>query len=143
VVGVGQHAANGKQHILTSGLCHMFVQSRQAKHCRQAHQSANHSDGDEAAVPAGIVGQQQSARHAHDGGVNCLLLASSNQLVSGGKDGHITRWKGQERVKSIPAHRGVIYGILEVGESLISCSRDKSIKVWEMETWKPFRFSRT
>jgi WD40 repeat protein len=81
----------------------------------------------------------QARWHAHDGGVNCLLLASSNQLVSGGKDGHITRWEGQERVKSIPAHRGVIYGILEVGESLISCSRDKSIKVWEMETWKPLQ----
>ena len=77
--------------------------------------------------------------HAHDGGVNCLLLASSNQLVSGGKDGHVTIWKAQERIKTIPAHRGVIYGIIEVGEFLISCSRDKSIKVWEMESLKPLQ----
>jgi len=66
-------------------------------------------------------------------------LASSNQLVSGGKDGHVTVWKAQECIKSIPAHRGVIYGIIEVGEFLISCSRDKSIKVWEMESLKPLQ----
>lgn len=81
----------------------------------------------------------QERWHAHDGGVNCLLLTSSNQLVSGGKDGHVTVWKAQERIKTIPAHRGVIYGIIEVGEFLISCSRDKSIKVWEMESLKPLQ----
>jgi WD repeat-containing protein 61 len=77
--------------------------------------------------------------HAHDGGVNSLLFTSTNLLISGGKDGHIRVWNNQECLHAIPAHRGVIYGIIEVGAYLVSCSRDKSIKVWEMETLKPLQ----
>lgn len=77
--------------------------------------------------------------HAHDGGVNSLLLTSTNQLVSGGKDGHIRVWKGHECIHSIPAHRGVVYGLQEVNNSIVSCSRDKSIKVWNMESLKPLQ----
>jgi len=77
--------------------------------------------------------------HAHTGGVNCLLCTSSNQLISGGKDGHLTLWNVRNQIKSIPAHRGVIYSILEIGGKLISCSRDKSIKVWELETLTPLQ----
>ena len=75
--------------------------------------------------------------HAHDGGVNSLLFTSTNLLISGGKDGHIRVWKNQECLNSIPAHRGVVYGLIEVGAYIVSCSRDKSIKVWEMESLKP------
>jgi WD40 repeat protein len=75
--------------------------------------------------------------HAHDGGVNSLCLTSTNLLISGGKDGHIRVWKDQECVNSIPAHRGVVYGLIEVGAYIVSCSRDKIIKVWEMESLKP------
>lgn len=77
--------------------------------------------------------------HAHDGGVNSLLFTSTNQLVSGGKDGHIRVWKGHECIHSIPAHRGVVYGLQEIGNRVVSCSRDKSIKVWDMETFKPLQ----
>ena len=75
--------------------------------------------------------------HAHDGGVNSLYFSSTNLLVSGGKDGHIRVWKNKECVNSIPAHRGVVYGLIEVGAYIVSCSRDKTIKVWEMESLKP------
>lgn len=75
--------------------------------------------------------------HAHDGGVNSLYFSSTNLLVSGGKDGHIRVWKNKECVNSIPAHRGVVYGLIEVGAYIVSCSRDKSVKVWEMESLKP------
>jgi WD40 repeat protein len=75
--------------------------------------------------------------HAHDGGVNSLYFSSTNLLVSGGKDGHIRVWKDQECVNSIPAHRGVVYGLIQVGAYIVSCSRDKTIKVWEMESLKP------
>ena len=77
--------------------------------------------------------------HAHDGGVNSLYFSSTNLLVSGGKDGHIRVWKNKECVNSIPAHRGVVYGLIEVGAYLVSCSRDKSIKVWEIESLKPLQ----
>lgn len=77
--------------------------------------------------------------HAHDGGVNSLLFTSTNQLVSGGKDGHIRVWKGHKCIHSIPAHRGVVYGLQEIGNRVVSCSRDKSIKVWDMETLKPLQ----
>ena len=75
--------------------------------------------------------------HAHDGGVNSLCISSTNLLISGGKDGHIRVWKNKECVNSIPAHRGVVYGLIEVGAYIVSCSRDKTIKVWEMESLKP------
>ncbi len=75
--------------------------------------------------------------HAHDGGVNSLCFTSSHLLISGGKDGHIRVWKNKECVNSIPAHRGVVYGLIEVGAYIVSCSRDKSVKVWEMESLKP------
>jgi WD40 repeat protein len=75
--------------------------------------------------------------HAHDGGVNSLCFTSTHLLISGGKDGHIRVWKNKECVNSIPAHRGVVYGLIEVGTYIVSCSRDKSIKVWEMESLKP------
>lgn len=77
--------------------------------------------------------------HAHDGGVNSLLFTSTNRLISGGKDGHIRVWNDQECAHAIPAHRGVIYGLIEVGGHLVSCSRDKSIKVWDSETLKPLQ----
>ena len=77
--------------------------------------------------------------HAHEDGVNSLLFTSTNQLISGGKDGHIRVWNGQECIHSIPAHRGVVYGLQEIHKRIVSCSRDKSIKVWEMETLKPLQ----
>jgi WD40 repeat protein len=75
--------------------------------------------------------------HAHDGGVNSLCFTSTNLLISGGKDGHIRVWNNKECVNSIPAHRGVVYGLIQVGAYIVSCSRDKTIKVWEMESLKP------
>ena len=77
--------------------------------------------------------------HAHDGGVNSLCFSSTHLLISGGKDGHIRVWNGQECIHSIPAHRGVVYGLQEIHKRIVSCSRDKSIKVWEMETLKPLQ----
>jgi len=74
---------------------------------------------------------------AHDGGVNSLCFTSTHLLISGGKDGHIRVWKNKECVNYIPAHRGVVYGLIEVGAYIVSCSRDKTIKVWEMESLKP------
>lgn len=87
-----------------------------------------------------VVGYAVKFRwHAHAGGVNSLLFTSSNRLISGGKDGHIRVWNGNECLRSIPAHRGVVYGLKEVNYNVISCSRDKTIKVWDMESLKPLQ----
>lgn len=76
---------------------------------------------------------------AHPGGVNSLLVSTKHQLISGGKDGHLRVWNGKDCIKEIPAHRGVIYGLIEIKNCIVSCSRDKSIKVWDLETLKPLQ----
>jgi len=81
-----------------------------------------------------------STWHAHDFGVNCVLVTNDDQLISGGKDGHLCRWKlNGELLQRIPAHRGVIYNLIAINDELISVSRDKSCKVWDLITFKPLQ----
>lgn len=58
----------------------------------------------------------------------------SDLLITGGKDAHlkIWNWKTRELIKSIPAHNFVIYDIcfFDRNSKFITCSRDKSIKIW-------------
>ncbi len=80
--------------------------------------------------------------HAHDMGATALLFHPNfpDELFSGGKDAHLRKWnwKTQELVKSIPAHNFVIYDLLYLdNEILVSCSRDKSIKIWNAENHAP------
>ncbi len=70
-------------------------------------------------------------------GVNCLMIdATSNQLISGGKDGHLNFWdlKTLASLAKIPAHNYALYDLQLKGTSLFTSSRDKSIKAWDIET---------
>jgi WD40 repeat protein len=74
--------------------------------------------------------------NCHNGSVNCFLFNEvNNTLYSGGSDGHITLIDcgNYKVIKSIPAHYQTVYDLINVGNKLVSCSLDKSIKIWNRE----------
>lgn len=74
----------------------------------------------------------------HQSGVNHLLLLNKNELLSVGRDGYLinTDVLTGQRLFALPAHYQSIYGLEKVGQQLITCSMDKSIKIWNIESWK-------
>ena len=74
---------------------------------------------------------------AHENGATAVLFHPKNdgQIITGGKDAllKIWDWKTAQLMLEIPAHNFVIYDIISVnnGDSIATCSRDKSIKIWE------------
>lgn len=74
--------------------------------------------------------------NAHENGTTSVLFhpTESNWLISGGKDALLKMWHWQreEELASVVAHTFSIYDIISIknGESIITASRDKNIKVW-------------
>jgi len=77
--------------------------------------------------------------HAHKDGATAVLYhpQHEHQLISGGKDAMLRLWDVpvEMKLKEIPAHNFAIYGIqaLNNGETIISASRDKTIKTWSSD----------
>lgn len=73
---------------------------------------------------------------AHKNGATALLFhpTQSNQLISGGKDALLKLWDltTEKCLMEIPAHNFAIYSIqaLNDGKTIVTASRDKTIKVW-------------
>ena len=78
---------------------------------------------------------------AHQEGVNALMILQNNVIVSGGKDGLLKGWHrtSLKETFSFPAHRGVIYDLMEGPNCFVSASRDKSIKVWNQQDLEPMQ----
>lgn len=76
---------------------------------------------------------------AHKNGTTALLYhpTDENRLISGGKDAMLRIWdlKTEKCLKEIPAHNFAIYSIQSInnGETIVTSSRDKTIKVWSSE----------
>lgn len=79
---------------------------------------------------------------AHNDGANSVRFMPHQPavIISGGKDGYLRLWNAftGEKINAIPAHNYAIYSIVftQDGRHFITCSRDKSIKVWETESFK-------
>ena len=70
----------------------------------------------------------------HDSQVNAIAF-QDDQLISVGRDGHlvICDLSTKTVAKRIPAHYQSIYSILQVKDQWITCSMDKTIKVWNRD----------
>ncbi|MGB1032241.1 MAG: hypothetical protein ACPGWM_06490 [Flavobacteriales bacterium] len=72
---------------------------------------------------------------AHEEGANSLVYYREKDVViSGGKDAHLRVWKAENKdeVLSMPAHNFGIYSLYIKGNTMISVSRDKAIKLWDL-----------
>ncbi len=80
---------------------------------------------------------------AHQGGATAVAWHTAKQvLVSGGKNAHVSIWNVSEEfvnVLSLPAHNYAIYSIV-FGEGVCATSsRDKSIKIWDAQSFEPIQ----
>jgi outer membrane protein assembly factor BamB len=71
----------------------------------------------------------------HEGSVYCVLK-TENGYVSGGLDGHVTQLKENGTIiKKIPVHYQSVYAVELFEEGFVTCSKDKTIKVWTKD-WR-------
>ncbi|MFM7388892.1 MAG: WD40 repeat domain-containing protein [Bacteroidota bacterium] len=77
----------------------------------------------------------------HEMGANAIVCLNDGRVITGGKDGYIRVWGNDEwRLEhAFPAHRGVVYSMVVIGDYLFSASRDKSIKVWSLVDYSPLQ----
>lgn len=77
---------------------------------------------------------------SHEGGTTAAMFHPDQKelIFTGGKDAFLRLWnyKTGEMLKSIPAHNFVIYDLIALneGKTLITSSRDKTIKVFDLES---------
>jgi WD40 repeat protein len=80
-----------------------------------------------------------STVNAHKEGTTAVLFDPNDVSViySGGKDAWLRKWSWRtgELLKEVPAHNYVIYDIIALneGNTLVTASRDKTLKVWNKE----------
>lgn len=80
--------------------------------------------------------------HGHEGGATAVAWHPWRPvLCSGGKDGHLRCWSMQSgtQVLGVPIHRSTVYAIVFNGDGslMASCSRDRTVKVWDARTFEP------
>eukprot|EP01060_Flectonema_neradi_P005911 TRINITY_DN13968_c0_g1_i2.p1 TRINITY_DN13968_c0_g1~~TRINITY_DN13968_c0_g1_i2.p1 ORF type:complete len:450 (+),score=85.90 TRINITY_DN13968_c0_g1_i2:91-1440(+) len=79
------------------------------------------------------------ALEGHTDAVSCLAKdpTSLSLILSGSYDGEIRLWNLQRRqlCHKVNAHRGNVSGLVVApdGSSYLSCSSDKSVRLWDME----------
>jgi hypothetical protein len=77
--------------------------------------------------------------NAHNDGVTSAIfsLKHAEEIITGGKDGFVRKWnfKTGLMLKAVPAHNFVVYELVTMdhGRTLVSASRDKTIKVFDLE----------
>jgi WD40 repeat protein len=70
----------------------------------------------------------------HKEGSNAAKFSTDqSQVYSVGKDGHlkIWDWQNDKLINSLPIHLSSVYDLIIYENSIITASRDKSIKIWD------------
>ncbi|MCR9174083.1 MAG: hypothetical protein NXI10_16395 [bacterium] len=72
--------------------------------------------------------------NAHKNGATAACFDGNNNdlIISGGKDAMLRLWDlpSGSCLKEVPAHNFAIYKILQLGDTFISASRDKTVKIF-------------
>lgn len=79
-----------------------------------------------------------SCAKVHQAAVNKIYLLDNHELLSVGRDGYLIKTDlltGKQLV-ALPAHYQSIYGLEKIGNQLITCSMDKSLKIWDLDAMK-------
>ena len=72
-------------------------------------------------------------RDAHLNGISIIIQLKNGDLCSAGDDGFIKFWSVEfkfQMIIEIDAHKTRINDIVEFNDMMISCSNDRTIKVW-------------
>ena len=81
------------------------------------------------------VYQKIIIREIEDKGVHYCLYKLNDNILLSGKDYEITQWKICQNnltliFKKGNAHQGTIYKIIKFYKNIVTCSADKSLKIW-------------
>lgn len=72
---------------------------------------------------------------AHEGSIY-TIVKTGNGFLSGGLDGHVVQLSENGTIqKKIPVHYQSVYAVIPFEGGYISCSKDKTIKVWTSD-WR-------
>jgi WD40 repeat protein len=78
-----------------------------------------------------------NAFNSHEDGANTACYIGEKHILSGGKDAMLRLWNLETNtlLREIPAHNYAIYDLVYFQDlnKIISCSRDKTIKIWNAE----------
>ena len=79
--------------------------------------------------------QKSIIKEIEDQGVHMCLFKLNDNILLSGKENDITQWKISQNnltlvSKKEKAHQGYIFQIIKFNNLVISCSDDKSIKIW-------------
>jgi WD40 repeat protein len=72
-------------------------------------------------------------KDAHLNPISIIIQLKNGDLCSAGDDGFINFWSVEfkfQKIIEIDAHKTRINDIVEFNNTLISCSNDRTIKVW-------------
>lgn len=74
------------------------------------------------------------SKEVHEGSIYTILRTPEG-LFTGGMDGHVSHLSYMgEKLAALPIHYQSVYGLVALGEYRVSCSKDKTIKIWD-ENW--------
>ena len=71
--------------------------------------------------------------NGHDNSVRALCKINDNYFASGSFDNTIKIWdiNGKKCVNTLIGHSSNVVGIINYDDKIISCSNDRTIKIWE------------
>ena len=76
-----------------------------------------------------------------DGTLRCVAISPDGKVVAccGDRSVHLFDLKSGERLKQLDGHKGAVNAVAfsPDGKLLASAGEDQTIRLWDVETWKP------